>query len=140
MKKANFRFLFATILVAVAMLFAVVEKGSAQNALSTASSHELYGTSKAVFLGATEAEDVLNGQLNSLAVLISGMPQGSPAWYVTQRAMIYYRTILMGIMNGKDVDDAFMDGVRLFTAPLFNGTSYAEKLNLRQESVNLLSQ
>lgn len=140
MKKANFRFLFASILVAVAMLFAVVERGSAQNMLTAASTHELYGTPKAVFMGATEAEGVLNGHLNSLAVLIGGMPQGSPAWQVTQRSMIYYRTILLGIMNGKDVADAFMDGVRLFSTPLFSGSSYSEKLNLRQESINLLDQ
>lgn len=140
MRKANFKTLFAATLVVFALL-AGVQGGQAQTSISSVAGagDVLYSPPKVTFVSSSQAEAILTAHIEGLKNYILSLPQGSPAYNVAYRASVYYRAILQSVQAGKNVRDAFMDGIAMFFTPYFNGASYSEKLGLRQESLGMLT-
>jgi hypothetical protein len=138
MRKANFKTLLAGLMVAFAFLLAGVQSGYAQSSLSTKATGVYAPLGKYTFVSSTEAEAVLTSQTDALAAFVQTLTPGTPAYNQTQRAIMYYRTILTGVVTGKNVDQAIFDGIRMFSTPPFAGASQTEKMNLRNEAINML--
>lgn len=140
MRKGNFLTILSAGLLVLVFLLASAEYGQAQsNITSAASPKELFGTPKGHFVDATEAEAILSAHVLALKAYLETLPQGSPAYLVTYRASAFYRTIWYSIKDGNKVLDALMDGFVVFNSTYFEGASYTEKLNLREEAIDMLS-
>ena len=139
MRKVNFKTLIATSLIMLALMVVGIGRGQAQNSMGSGGTGIYSFPAKVTFVGATQAENILNAHITILQNYVVTLPVASPAWYTTQRSIMYYRTILAGVIDGKAVNQSVMGGINLFLTDLFATASYTEKLNLRQESIGMLS-
>jgi len=127
-------------LLVFVFLLATAEYGQAQSNISTtASPKELYGAPKGFFVSPAEAEVILSSHVAGIKTMLENLTPGSPAYQVAYRASAYYRTIWYSVQAGTEVREAIMAGSAVFSSLYFDGASYTEKLNLRQESISMLS-
>ena len=140
MRKANFKTLFAALLVVFTFLLAGMGTVQAQNSVSSGPTGGLYGfPAKVTFVGSTQAQSIVTAHLDAIKAYMVTLPVWSPAYNTAYRATVYYRSVLDGLKGGKNVGNSIMDGVGMFLTDYFSAASYAEKLGLRQESIGLLS-
>jgi len=138
MRKANFKTFLAGLLVAFAFLLAGVQSSYAQSTLSSKANGIYAPLGKFAFVSSTEAEGILESHISALASFVQTLTPGTPAYNQTQRAIIYHRAILEGVVTGKNVEQSIYTAINLFSTPLFQGATQTEKLNLRNESINML--
>ena len=136
MKKVNFKNGLFALLAVLALMLIDVQKVEAQaiNEMSTG----LYDAAPGNFVSPTEAEDILLGNIETLAQSLQALPQG-PAYTAAVRAAVYYRGIYQELQVGKSVSESIGSGLGYLNDSVGLGDlSRYDLADLRQSAIELL--
>ncbi|MCB9284935.1 MAG: hypothetical protein H6563_12735 [Lewinellaceae bacterium] len=135
MKKGNIKAALVAVLVAFTFLIVGVNSGQAQTGLSD----DFYTVPAGNYVSAANAEILLADQETLLINFLQTLTPGSQQYKTTMRAVMFYKNIRGGVIEGKQIPESILAGMNLFTTASFGRYTKTEKYGLKQDAIDLLS-
>ena len=135
MKRGNFKAVLGAVIIAFTFMLAGVQSGQAQTGMGDG----IYTVPSGNYVSAAEANVLLTDQETMLINYLQTLTPGSQQYKATLRAVMYYRNILQAVMEGKQIPESIVAGLSTFTTTQYGQYSKTEKVGLKQDAIEMLS-